>query len=214
MVPYVNCTTAEEVHANNALIRARRKTLFGPYPQMPQVPPDYLPRIPWSLLVASAYPHNENKPTGPAPIRRDPKSKRELTMNEVKNGQRKIGKIIESVMLQTGIDKPAMLGDSRIWPLVRARHIAMALSHHLTSMSLPAIGREFNRDHTTVLHAVRRMGPIVSEVTKRLTMDNWLAEWVVEIRNSYDQTWTGKRNGEKRKKAQDREAGSQWTHPA
>lgn len=38
----------------------------------------------------------------------------------------------------------------------RPRQIAMYLARHLTLLSLPAIGRRFgNRDHTTVLHAVR-----------------------------------------------------------
>lgn len=35
------------------------------------------------------------------------------------------------------------------WP----RQIAMYLANELTDMSLPEIGREFNRDHTTVIHA-------------------------------------------------------------
>ena len=35
------------------------------------------------------------------------------------------------------------------WP----RQIAMYLSTELTDLSLPEIGREFNRDHSTVVHA-------------------------------------------------------------
>ena len=35
------------------------------------------------------------------------------------------------------------------WP----RQIAMYLATELTELSLPEIGREFNRDHSTVLHA-------------------------------------------------------------
>lgn len=42
--------------------------------------------------------------------------------------------------------------------VVRPRHVAMYLAKELTSRSLPEIGRHFgNRDHTTVLHAVRRI---------------------------------------------------------
>ena len=42
--------------------------------------------------------------------------------------------------------------------VVRPRHVAMYLAKELTSRSLPEIGRCFgNRDHTTVLHAVRRV---------------------------------------------------------
>jgi hypothetical protein len=42
--------------------------------------------------------------------------------------------------------------------IVRPRQVAMFLARHLTLQSLPAIGRKFgNRDHTTVLHAVRKI---------------------------------------------------------
>jgi chromosomal replication initiator protein len=42
--------------------------------------------------------------------------------------------------------------------IVRPRQIAMFLAKNLTSNSLPVIGREFGgRDHTTVLHAVRKI---------------------------------------------------------
>ena len=46
-------------------------------------------------------------------------------------------------------------------PLLRARHIAMFVARHLTPQSLPAIGRAFDRDHTTVLHAVRKVDQLV-----------------------------------------------------
>jgi hypothetical protein len=43
-------------------------------------------------------------------------------------------------------------------PIVRPRQIAMYLSKKLTLRSLPQIGRRFaGRDHTTVLHAVRKI---------------------------------------------------------
>lgn len=42
--------------------------------------------------------------------------------------------------------------------IVLPRHIAMYLARLLTTRSMPEIGRQFgNRDHTTVLHGVRRM---------------------------------------------------------
>ena len=42
--------------------------------------------------------------------------------------------------------------------MVRPRQIAMFLSKALTLRSLPEIGRRFGgRDHTTVLHAVRKI---------------------------------------------------------
>ena len=42
--------------------------------------------------------------------------------------------------------------------IARPRQIAMYLSKNLTSRSLPEIGRRFgNRDHTTVIHAVKKI---------------------------------------------------------
>ena len=49
-----------------------------------------------------------------------------------------------------------MLSQRRSRPLARPRQIAMYLSKKMTARSLPEIGRRFaNRDHTTVIHAVK-----------------------------------------------------------
>ena len=49
-----------------------------------------------------------------------------------------------------------MLSQRRSRPLARPRQIAMFLSKKMTARSLPEIGRRFaNRDHTTVIHAVK-----------------------------------------------------------
>jgi chromosomal replication initiator protein len=46
--------------------------------------------------------------------------------------------------------------------VARPRQVAMYLAKQLTSRSLPEIGRKFgNRDHTTVMHAVSRIGELM-----------------------------------------------------
>ena len=46
--------------------------------------------------------------------------------------------------------------------VARPRQVAMFLAKQLTSRSLPEIGRKFgNRDHTTVMHAVSRIGELI-----------------------------------------------------
>lgn len=51
-----------------------------------------------------------------------------------------------------------MLSPRRARTVARPRQIAMYLSKQLTTRSLPEIGRKFGgRDHTTVIHAVRRI---------------------------------------------------------
>ena len=51
-----------------------------------------------------------------------------------------------------------MIGPKRVRSYARPRQIAMYLCKHLTSKSLPEIGRSFGgRDHTTVMHGVKRI---------------------------------------------------------
>ena len=53
---------------------------------------------------------------------------------------------------------PTCLSSRRTANVVRPRQIAMYLAKTLTLRSLPEIGRRFGgRDHTTVLHAVRKI---------------------------------------------------------
>ena len=55
-------------------------------------------------------------------------------------------------------------GQSRRRPLVTARQIGMYVMRELTDLSYPAIAREFGgRDHTTVIHAVEKIGTLMKE---------------------------------------------------
>jgi len=56
------------------------------------------------------------------------------------------------------VSKADLLSSRRTRTTVRPRQIAMYLSKIMTPRSLPEIGRRFGgRDHTTVLHAVRKI---------------------------------------------------------
>ncbi|MCZ7644896.1 MAG: chromosomal replication initiator protein DnaA [Planctomycetota bacterium] len=66
--------------------------------------------------------------------------------------------ILEAVVQRFGVEADAVRGGKRHAALVRGRHLAMYLCKQLTSHSLSEIGRFFgNRDHSTVLHAVRKI---------------------------------------------------------
>jgi len=57
-----------------------------------------------------------------------------------------------------------LLSERRTRSVARPRQLAMYLAKHLTTRSYPDIGRRFgNRDHTTVLHAVRRIEQLKGE---------------------------------------------------
>lgn len=56
-----------------------------------------------------------------------------------------------------GVPVDAMVGDSRTKHLMRPRHEAMYWCAELfPDMSIAEIGRRFGRDHTTVLHAIKK----------------------------------------------------------
>ncbi len=72
------------------------------------------------------------------------------------------------IMAQTAAYSELSIDDlcsgNRSRNLVLARQIAMYLCRELTDMSLPKIGQEFgNRDHTTVMHAERKIRKLMAE---------------------------------------------------
>ncbi len=76
----------------------------------------------------------------------------------------KIDDIQKLVASHYNISRADILSSRRTANVVRPRQIAMYLSKTLTLRSLPEIGRRFGgRDHTTVLHAVRKIEELVSK---------------------------------------------------
>ena len=80
-----------------------------------------------------------------------------------------------------GITLEDLTGSSRTRVLVSARQIAMYLCRELTELSLPKIGQTFGgRDHTTVMHAERK---IRSLMTERRNVYNQITELTSRIRS-------------------------------
>ena len=70
----------------------------------------------------------------------------------------KIEDILRIVSRHFGVSKGDLLSQRRHRSVVWPRQIGMYLAKQLTARSLPEIGRRFgNRDHTTVLHAIRKI---------------------------------------------------------
>jgi chromosomal replication initiation ATPase DnaA len=87
---------------------------------------------------------------------------------------------IRRIMVETGayygVSLADILSDRRLAQMVLARHTSIYLARILTQASYPAIGRVIgNRDHTTCLHAVRK-------VIKRLENDPVLAADIEAIK--------------------------------
>ena len=75
-------------------------------------------------------------------------SERKITVEEI---QRKVSE-------HYNIRLSDMIGPKRLRTYARPRQIAMYLAKQMTSRSLPEIGRRFGgRDHTTVMHGVKRV---------------------------------------------------------
>ena len=79
----------------------------------------------------------------------------------------RIEDIQKIVARQFNVSKNDLLSNRRTRVIVRPRQIAMYLAKVMTPRSLPEIGRRFGgRDHTTVLHAVRKIESMTSEDQK------------------------------------------------
>ncbi|MEC7143787.1 MAG: chromosomal replication initiator protein DnaA [Pseudomonadota bacterium] len=99
--------------------------------------------------------------------------KRVLTINDCKHVLKDVFNQIKVVTVDKiqnivssfyNIPLNEMLSQRRSRPLARPRQIAMYLSKKLTTRSLPEIGRRFaNRDHTTVIHAVKTIGRLIEK---------------------------------------------------
>ena len=87
-----------------------------------------------------------------------------------------IENIQKSVAQYYNIKQADLLSDTRRRSIARPRQIAMALSKNLTTKSLPEIGAAFGgRDHTTVLHACRKVNDLlVKDLSIKEDWDNLL----------------------------------------
>ncbi len=73
-------------------------------------------------------------------------------------------RILDKTAEMFGFSVEEICGKSRRRPLVTARQISMYVFRELTDLSYPAIAREFGgRDHTTVIHAVEKVGGLMKE---------------------------------------------------
>jgi chromosomal replication initiator protein len=65
--------------------------------------------------------------------------------------------IMKCVCVAFGVSEKELLGTSRLRSVMLPRQVAMYLARELAGLSLPRIGAAFARDHTTVLHACRKV---------------------------------------------------------
>ncbi len=74
----------------------------------------------------------------------------------------RVDDILRIVAKHYNVTRADILSQRRTANVVKPRQVAMYLAKTLTLRSLPEIGRRFSgRDHTTVLHAVRKIEGLV-----------------------------------------------------
>ncbi len=97
-------------------------------------------------------------------------SDRKVTVEEI---QRKVSE-------HYNIRLSDIIGPKRVRMIARPRQVAMYLAKQLTTRSLPEIGRRFGgRDHTTVMHGVRRIEELRAE-------DSQIAEDIELLRRALE----------------------------
>lgn len=90
--------------------------------------------------------------------------------------------IMEASARYFSISLEDLTGSSRIQMIAQARQVAMYLCREMTDLSLPKIGAKFGgRDHSTVLHAVRKISEKIGE-------DRSLYNQVTELTNQIKQS--------------------------
>jgi chromosomal replication initiator protein len=89
-----------------------------------------------------------------------------------------VNQVQEAVAAKLQIDTAVMLSPSRGASVCAARQLAMYLTRELTDLSLPAIAEAFNRrDHTTVIHAIRKVeGRALEDASLSRTVEELTAE--------------------------------------
>ena len=79
-----------------------------------------------------------------------------LATSEISNAERhEIRRIIAAVVESTGVTVESMTSRSRTARVAAARQLAMTLIREGTMLSLAEIGSLFDRDHGTVIHAIK-----------------------------------------------------------
>jgi chromosomal replication initiator protein len=85
-----------------------------------------------------------------------------------------LSEIVDAAAQEFGVERESLMARDRRPAVAEARQVAMYLARELTEHSLPEIGRGIGgRNHTTVLHAVNRIGAAVrSDAGIRKAVDN------------------------------------------
>ena len=89
-------------------------------------------------------------------------------------------KIFNAVARKYGVTVEDIRGKRRTREIAQARHVCIYIMRTVTDLSLPSIGRVFNRDHTTILSSV---DTIQAKIREDASLENDIDDLIKEISN-------------------------------
>lgn len=98
--------------------------------------------------------------------RLDADAVRRLLVEDGVAGPGAVERIVARVSAAFGVTPKDVTGTCRQRSVLVPRQVAMYLAREVAKMSLPQIGAAFGRDHSTVLHAARKVGEAIASDTK------------------------------------------------
>ena len=89
-------------------------------------------------------------------------------------------KIFHAVARKYGVTVEDIRGKRRTREIAQARHVCIYIMRTVTDMSLPSIGRVFNRDHSTILSSI---DTIQEKIREDASLENDIDDLIKEITN-------------------------------
>lgn len=77
------------------------------------------------------------------------------------NKRTRVAVVIAAASRYFGYSGEEFKGKSHLPDLVYARHVAMYVAYHHSGHGFAGVGREFKRDHTTIIHAVKKIDALL-----------------------------------------------------
>jgi len=87
-------------------------------------------------------------------------------LNEKDATPSRVDRIVARVAAIYGVSVKDLMGKGRHKAVTGARHVAMYTVREVTKLSLPQLGKAFGRDHTTVLHACKKVEELLKSDPK------------------------------------------------
>jgi hypothetical protein len=167
-------SSAEEMLARYRAIHSAFWQELMPAPPAPPAPPE---------TVRPPRRHRSKVPA-PPPAADDPVEELPVQFAAMlRHPLSRFERIVMAVCDEFHITRHELFGRRRFAAVVVPRALTFALARHLTRKSMPDLGRRAGGfDHTTVLHAIRKLAPVLDAAADGMPEDATPAQWVRVMR--------------------------------